>query len=61
MKAKNNIRTAGNKAPDSDTLIFAGTTEGRLLAEYAAEIGMGCYVSTATEYGGWIRSRSRAS
>ena len=34
-----------------DVLIFAGTTEGRLLAEYAAEIGMGCYVSTATEYG----------
>ena len=51
MTAKNNIRTAGNKAPDSATLIFAGTTEGRLLAEYAAEIGMGCYVSTATEYG----------
>lgn len=34
-----------------DILIFAGTTEGRELAEYAAEIGAGCYVSTATEYG----------
>ena len=49
MTAKNNIRTAGSKASDSATLIFAGTTEGRLLAEYAAEIGMGCYVSTAAE------------
>lgn len=32
-------------------LIFAGTTEGRELAEYAAEQGISCYVSTATEYG----------
>ena len=32
-------------------LIFAGTTEGRRLAEYASEHGITCYVSTATEYG----------
>lgn len=32
-------------------LIFAGTTEGRELAEYAAEHRISCYVSTATEYG----------
>lgn len=32
-------------------LIFAGTTEGRLLAEYASEQGTGCFVSVATEYG----------
>ena len=32
-------------------LIFAGTTEGRRLAEYASEHGINCYVSTATEYG----------
>lgn len=32
-------------------LIFAGTTEGRKLAEYASEHDINCYVSTATEYG----------
>ena len=32
-------------------LIFAGTTEGRMLAQYASQNGIGCYVSTATEYG----------
>lgn len=32
-------------------LIFAGTTEGRLLAEYASAHGIGCFVSVATEYG----------
>ena len=32
-------------------LIFAGTTEGRLLAQYASQHEIGCYVSTATEYG----------
>ena len=32
-------------------LIFAGTTEGRMLAQYASQHGIGCYVSTATEYG----------
>ena len=35
----------------TDILIFAGTTEGRLLAEYASAKGIGCYVSVATEYG----------
>lgn len=34
-----------------DILIFAGTTEGRKLAEYASERGISCYVSTATGYG----------
>ena len=47
MKADSRIE----KNPDPDILIFAGTTEGRELAEYASEIGAGCYVSTATEYG----------
>lgn len=32
-------------------LIFAGTTEGRMLARYASENSIECYVSTATEYG----------
>lgn len=40
-----------DKIPAPEILIFAGTTEGRKLAEYAAAIGAGCYVSTATEYG----------
>lgn len=35
----------------ADILIFAGTTEGRLLAEYASAKGIGCYVSVVTEYG----------
>ncbi|MGN0666356.1 MAG: precorrin-6A reductase [Huintestinicola sp.] len=34
-----------------DVLIFGGTTEGRLLAEYCAETGRDVYVSAATEYG----------
>lgn len=46
---KEDSRIQEKAAPD--ILIFAGTTEGRELAEYAAEIGAGCYVSTATEYG----------
>ena len=36
---------------ENPVLIFAGTTEGRVLAEYAAEKNIPCYVSTATEYG----------
>lgn len=32
-------------------LIFGGTTEGRLLAEYCAETGVNCLVSVATDYG----------
>lgn len=32
-------------------LIFAGTTEGRQLAEYAVKKGIPCIVSAATEYG----------
>ena len=39
------------KSTEPDILIFAGTTEGRKLEEYASEIGAGCYVSTATVYG----------
>lgn len=38
-------------------LIFAGTTEGRMLAEYAASLGICCYVSTATSYGEKILDR----
>lgn len=48
MTAESSMRT---KSREPDILIFAGTTEGRELAEYAAEIGAACYVSTATEYG----------
>lgn len=32
-------------------LIFAGTTEGRILAEYASAHSLRCFVSVATEYG----------
>ena len=32
-------------------LIFAGTTEGRQLAEYAVKEEIPCIVSAATEYG----------
>lgn len=39
----------GENTPE--ILIFAGTTEGRLLAEYASAQGVGCFVSVATEYG----------
>lgn len=33
-------------------LVFAGTTEGRRIAEYLNETGADTYVSAATEYGG---------
>lgn len=39
----------GGSVPE--ILIFAGTTEGRLLAEYASRQGIDCFVSVATEYG----------
>ena len=32
-------------------LIFAGTTEGRSLAEYASANSVRCFVSVATDYG----------
>ena len=35
----------------SEILIFGGTTEGRLLAEFCAAKGIRAAVSTATEYG----------
>ena len=41
----------GGSGGTSGILIFAGTTEGRLLAEYASAHGIGCFVSVATEYG----------
>ena len=41
----------GGSGATSGILIFAGTTEGRLLAEYASAHGIGCFVSVATEYG----------
>ncbi|MCM1524948.1 MAG: precorrin-6A reductase [Ruminococcus sp.] len=40
------------------TLIFGGTTEGRLLAEFCAENGISCTVSVATEYGKELLPRS---
>ena len=36
----------------SEVLIFGGTTEGRLLAEYCLSIGLSADISAATEYGG---------
>lgn len=49
----NRSKTAGTESGGNtpEILIFAGTTEGRLLAEYASEQGTGCFVSVATEYG----------
>lgn len=35
----------------TEILIFAGTTEGRELAEHLAGAGVHCTVSVATEYG----------
>ena len=39
-------------------LIFGGTTEGRLLAEYCDENKISCTVSVATEYGAELLPRS---
>ena len=38
----------------TEILIFAGTTEGRELAEHLAGAGVHCTVSVATEYGAQI-------
>ena len=38
----------------TEILIFAGTTEGRKLAEHLAGAGVRCTVSVATEYGAQI-------
>jgi len=35
----------------SDILIFGGTTEGRELAQYCADIGIYADISVATDYG----------
>lgn len=43
-----------NGKTDKKMMIFAGTTEGRILAEYAENKKIPCYVSTATEYGNSI-------
>lgn len=43
------VTSSGGRTPG--ILIFAGTTEGRELAEYASEQGIDCFVSVATEYG----------
>jgi len=42
----------------SELLIFGGTTEGRELAEYCADMGISAAVSVATEYGGELLPRS---
>ena len=42
-------------------LIFAGTTEGRQLAEYAVKKGIPCIVSAATEYWKMICSCEKRS
>ncbi|MDD2959057.1 MAG: precorrin-6A reductase [Lachnospiraceae bacterium] len=41
-------------------LLFAGTTEGRELAEFLDRQGVACDVSTATEYGGHLLEESTA-
>lgn len=41
-----------------DLLIFGGTTEGRLLAEFCSANGISAYVSVATEYGAELLPRS---
>ena len=38
----------------TEILLFAGTTEGRELAERLSEAGVRCTVSVATEYGAQI-------
>ena len=38
----------------TEILVFAGTTEGRELAEHLAGAGVHCTVSVATEYGAQI-------
>lgn len=35
----------------NNILLFAGTSEGRVLAEYLSKLGINTYVSVATEYG----------
>ena len=40
-------------------LIFGGTTEGRLLAEYCHEKGIGAWISVATGYGKMVLPESR--
>lgn len=40
------------KEEKQELLIFAGTTEGRILAEFATGLGISCHVCVATEYGG---------
>ena len=42
----------------NDFLIFGGTTEGRLLAEYCDKNKISCVVSSATEYGGSLLPKS---
>lgn len=42
----------------NDFLIFGGTTEGRLLAEYCDKNRIFCVVSSATEYGASLLPRS---
>ena len=43
----------------SEILIFGGTTEGRLLAEFCAENGINAAVSVTTDYGAELLPRSR--
>lgn len=42
----------------SEILIFGGTTEGRILAEFCAANGISAAVSTTTEYGAGLLPRS---
>ena len=39
------------KMHNINIIIFGGTTEGRLLSEYAAELKQHVYVSVTTDYG----------
>lgn len=46
------------KHNDKRILIFGGTTEGRLLAEFCREKGIPAFVSVATDYGGALLAQS---
>ncbi|MBU3839475.1 MAG: precorrin-6A reductase [Candidatus Ruminococcus intestinipullorum] len=47
------------KKMEQTVVIFAGTTEGRILAQDAANLGLPCIVNTATEYGGSLLSENK--
>lgn len=51
------IKSGKKRGKTLGLLIFAGTTEGRELAEFLARRGVGCHICVATEYGAQILER----